>query len=215
MGTFYKHSSKLFYRECNAARLIARQKLLLHVRLEALPRTFPMLIDLASRRSIRKIARADFAAYPVWEWALNEEETSGLDESFLRPTEHASIAPGLPGQYVVAASATLSDGQVLPACAEVTVGAKRLTVAPLSLFVQDRQLDFAGPETTTVLSHLTGQDGARAVSWSLAVMVDGKAKAPGGTLRRPILAWLAGLFGRRHTPGPVMSSKQGAGISAS
>jgi hypothetical protein len=174
-----------------------------------------MLIDLASRRSIRKIARADFAAYPVWEWALNEEETTGLHESFLRPTEHSSITPGLPAQYVVSANATLSDGQVLPACAEVTVGAKRVSVAPLYLFVQDRQLDFAGPETMTVLSHLTGKDGARAVSWQLAVTVDGKAKAPSGTLRRPLLARLTGLFRRSQTPGPVMSSKQGASISAS
>lgn len=155
-----------------------------------------MVLDLQSRRSIRKISRADFAVFPVWEWAINEEETAGLDESFLRPTMLTSIAPGLSAHYVVGASATLSDGSVLPACAEVTVAGKKLGVEPLYLFVQERQLDVGTAETMTVLSHLTGQAEARAVSWTLAVPLDGQSEPPSGKISRPLGVRLASLFKR-------------------
>ena len=155
-----------------------------------------MHIDLASRRSIRKVSRADFAAFPVWEWAINEEETAGLDESFLRPTSLSSITPGLVAQYVAGASATLSDGTVLPACVEVTVRGTQVRVDPLYLFLQERPIGFAGAETMTVLSHLTGKAGTRAVSWVLAVPLDGKPAPLSGKVRRPLVARLAALFGR-------------------
>lgn len=166
-----------------------------------------MLIDLQSRRSIRKISRADFAAFPVWEWAINEEDTMGLDESFLRPTALESITPGLSAQFVVGASATLSDGTVLPACAEVTVRGRKVGVEPLYLFVQERQLDFAGAETMTVLSHLTGQAEARAVSWVLAVPLDGQSDMLSGKISRPLAARLASLFKRAPGAATVKAVK--------
>lgn len=200
MGMFYNHSSKLFYRESNGARPVAGQKGVLHVDLRlfpALPRTpSAMIIDLETRRSIRKISRADFDAFPVWEWALNEEETAGLDESFLRPTTHDSIVPGMTAHFVVGARATLSDGTVLPACAQVDVRGKKVQVQPLCLFLQERQLDFAGDETNRVLSHLTRQPEARAVAWELVVPVAGRDKPLSGKLRLPLAARIAALFGR-------------------
>ena len=156
-----------------------------------------MTIDLESRRSIRRISAADFAAYPVWEWAINEEDGHGHDEPFLRPTSLDSLPAGRERYFVVGASATLSDDSVLPACAEVRVAASAAQVEPMFIFVQERQLAFGGSETITVLSHYTKQADTRPVRWSLAVPVEGQGAAPQGDIRRSILSRVAGTFRRR------------------
>lgn len=149
-----------------------------------------MTIDLQSRRSIRKIARGDFDAYPVWEWALNDEHTDGHGESFVRPTELGSIPLAPLRQLIVSATATLNDGSVLPACVEVSVRAKKVQIEPMFIFLQDRHLDFGGAETATVLSHYTKRADARPVSWELAVPLDGDAAPLKGAVRRSMLARL-------------------------
>lgn len=155
-----------------------------------------MPIDLDSRRSIRKIARDDFAACPVWEWALNEEQTHGDGESFVRPTALASLAPDLARHYIVSVTATLSDGSTLPACAEVSVRAKKLRIEPMFIFLQDRHLDFGGSETRTVLSHYLKRADARPVSWELAVPVDGETALPKGAVRRSLIERLSQAWKR-------------------
>ncbi len=155
-----------------------------------------MTIDLTTRRSIRKISAADFAAYPVWEWAINEEEQHGHDESFLRPTSLDSLPAGVVRHFVVGASATLSEGTVVPACAEVQVRAKGVTVEPMFMLVQERQLAFGGAETVTVLSHYTKQAGTRPVRWVLAVGLDGQGTPLKDDIRRSILGRIGQHFKR-------------------
>jgi len=155
-----------------------------------------MTIDLDSRRSIRKIAREDFTAYPVWEWALNEEHTQGQGVSFVRPTALSSLPLDQARHYIVSASATLNDGSVLPACAEVSVRGKKVRIAPMFIFLQDRHLDFGGAETKTVLGHYTRQADAHPVSWELAVPLDGQSAPPRGKVRRSLAARLAQLWKR-------------------
>lgn len=153
-----------------------------------------MTIDLDSRRSIRKIAREDFDAFPVWEWALNEEQGQGV--SFVRPTALASLALGPLRHYIVSATATLSDGSTLPACVEVSVRANKVQIAPMFIFLQDRHLDFVGAETRTVLSHYTRQADVRPVSWELAVPLDGQTAPPKGIIRRSLAERLAQAWRR-------------------
>ena len=145
-----------------------------------------MTIDPDSRRSIRKITREDFVACPVWEWALNEEQAHGHGESLVRPTALASLPLDLVRHYIVSAIATLSDGSTLPACAEVSVRAKKVRIAPMFIFLQDRHLDFGGTETKTVLSHYIKRADARPVSWELAVPLDGETAPPKGAVRRSL-----------------------------
>jgi hypothetical protein len=159
-----------------------------------------MTHDLEIRRSIRKISRADFAAYPVWEWAIGEEETLGQDESFVRPTSLDSIAPDLARQYVVSARATLSDGSVLPACVEITVRARKVQAVPMFIFLQDRHLDFGGRETLTTLSHYTKSADVHPVGWELAVALAGQAAPLAGTVRRGLWARLTRMLRRTSLP---------------
>jgi hypothetical protein len=155
-----------------------------------------MTLDLDSRRSIRKIAREDFAAYPVWEWAINEEQAQGHGVSFVRPTSLASLPLDQARHYIVSATATLNDGSVLPACAEVSVRGKKVRIEPMFILLKERQLDFGGAETRTVLSHYIRQADARPVSWVLAVPLDGETVPPGGVVRRSLSARLAQLWKR-------------------
>lgn len=155
-----------------------------------------MTIDLESRRTIRKISRADFASFPVWEWAINEAETLGQGESFVRPTSLDSIPVGIAGQYLVSAKATLSEGSVLPACVEVSVRAKKVKIEPMFVFLQDRHLDFGGSETTTTLSHYTKCGDTHPVRWELAVPLSGSDALPRGEVRRSLASRLLKLWKR-------------------
>lgn len=157
-----------------------------------------MTPDLDIRRSIRKIARADLARYPVWEWALHEEETVGQGESFVRPTSLDCIPLDAARQFVVGATVTLSDGSELPACVEVTVRTGKAQVAPMFIFLRDRQLDFAGPETQTTLAHYTKSAQVRPERWVLDVPLAGHSAALGGTVRRSLWTRLTSLL--RRTP---------------
>jgi hypothetical protein len=202
MGTFRNQSSNLFYRGCNVKLVVAGQKLVLRRTLEAFLPVFPppMNLDLDSRRSIRKISRADFAGYPVWEWALHEEETLGQDESFVRPTSLDCIPAEQARHYIVSATATLSEGTILPACVEVTVRKGKVTVAPLFLFLQDRQLPFGGADVVNTLSLLTKVAETRAVRWELTVPLSGQGTPLSGSVRSGWLARLARLLRRPALP---------------
>ncbi len=155
-----------------------------------------MTIDLASRRSIRKIAQADFAAYPVWEWAINEGDPLGNGESFLRPTSLDSISDDPVRHYVVSATATLSDGSLLPACVEVGMRGAKRQLEPMFIFLQERHLDFGGSETKTVLSHYTRQPGTQPVRWTLAVPLAGETVLPSGKLRESLASRVVRLWRR-------------------
>lgn len=158
-----------------------------------------MTIDLHTRRSIRKIACADFAAFPVWEWAINEDQAHGHRESFVRPTETNSLSLDPVRQYIVSATVTLSDGSALPGCVEVSVRNGKLHMQPMFIFLQDRHLDFSGQETKTVLSHYTGRGDARPVGWQLAVPLDGESTPPRGAVRRSLVSRLMQSWKRVST----------------
>lgn len=155
-----------------------------------------MHTDLESRRSIRKISQADFAAYPVWEWAINEGDTLGAGESLLRPTSLDSIGSDPQRQYVVGAMATLSEGSVLPACVEVSMRGNKRQLEPMFIFLQERHLDFGGSETKTVLSHYTKRADTRPLRWTLAVPLAGGTVPPSGLLRESLLSRLTRMWRR-------------------
>lgn len=149
-----------------------------------------MTIDLATRRSIRQVSHADFAAYPIWEWAI-DEENEGRGESFVRPTSLDAVPMGADVHCIVAASTTLNDGTVLPSCLEVTMHKGKPQIAPMFVFLLDRHLDFAGVETTATLSRYTKRVNIYPVRWEMAVPFAGESVLRSGKLRRRLLTRLA------------------------
>ncbi|SHH60093.1 hypothetical protein [Massilia sp. CF038] len=162
-----------------------------------------MTTDLDSRRSIRTISRADFAGFPVWEWALNEEATLGQNESFVRPTALAAIALEQPCQLVVAATFTLSNGACLPGCVELDIRARKVRAVPMFLLLQDRHLELGDEQTLSTLAHFTKVADVRPVAWELAVPVAGQSGPLRGSIRRSLRSRIASLW--RRSPSQVAS----------
>ena len=155
-----------------------------------------MPTELAIRRPIRKVTGADFAACPVWEWALDEDEHLGGGESFIRPTSLETIPPTPELHYIVAASTTLNDGTVLPSCMEVSIGKGKPRIEPMFLFLLDRHLDFAGAETNTMLSRYKKRSNVYPVRWQMTVLFDGETSLRTGTVRHSLLSKLVHVWRR-------------------
>jgi len=145
-----------------------------------------MPTDLSTRKPINKVTREDFAIFPVWEWAIDEEGEEGQDESFVRPTTHTSIPNGSFIQFVVAAEAKLRNRETMPACVEVTIKGKTKSFEPLSVLLLDRHLDFAGMETTRLLSRYTKEIDNYPAAWKLKVPFEGEKKLRSASVRRSL-----------------------------
>ncbi len=155
-----------------------------------------MASNLSTRKTVYQITREDFADFPVWEWAIGEGGAEGEDESFVRPTPLASIPRREFAHFVVAASATLRRGSMMPACAEVTVKGETITVNPMSVFLYDRHLDILATETTRALSYLTQEADNYPATWELNVPIDGEARSRQGKVPRSMGLQLMAMWRR-------------------
>jgi len=155
-----------------------------------------MITNLSTRKTVYQVTRDDFASYAVWEWAVGEDGSDGEDESFVRPTPFTSIPKREFAQFIVAASATLRGGSVMPACAEVTVKGDAITVNPMSIFLYDRHLDIVATETTRALSYLTQEADNYPASWALNVPIDGEAMPRQGKVPRGMGLQLLAMWRR-------------------
>ena len=149
----------------------------------------------AIRKPIEKLARADLAAFPIWEWAIDEEGVPGQDESWVRSTSYGAVPPSDFGQYLVSAIATLRDGREIPACVEVTRTQREVVCSPLFVFHLDRHLEFVGHETRRILGRYTKVAENRPASWKLTVLVEGENKYRSGKVSESMSMRAAlGLF---------------------
>jgi len=66
------------------------------------------------RKSIPDLSEADFAEFPVWEFALDEEGEEGQDETTVRPWLQPQPIDPSDGMFVVRAEFVLADGTPMP-----------------------------------------------------------------------------------------------------
>ena len=158
-----------------------------------------MASNLSTRKTVYQVTREDFTAFPIWEWALGEEGAESEDESFVRPTPLTAIPKRESAQFVVAANATLRQGNVIPACAQVTVRGDTANVSPMSIFLYDRHLDIAAVETTRALSQLTQAVDNYPASWELEVPIEGEGSPRRGKVPRSMGSQLLALWRRLKT----------------
>ena len=82
-----------------------------------------MTITLATRKPVNALGAADFRAFPVWEYAIDEEGRSGQDETWVRLVAQPQVRKGAYSQLVAAGFLTPSDqrlgGFVVVTTAEV------------------------------------------------------------------------------------------------
>jgi len=132
-----------------------------------------------------KLKRADFEACPVWTWIATDdppEDDDGTDESFVRPTEHATVPTEGFGQFLVAATIGLHRGDDLPGIVEVTVADGGVSVTPLAVFLLDRKLRIPAVETNRLLARYTKTTENYPVRWSARACIVGESAERDGNI---------------------------------
>lgn len=77
------------------------------------PRPHPE-VTLSTRKPVDRLGPEDFAAFPVWRYALDEEGRNGQDETWEKPLRRKSFIPMEDFLLLVAAEILLADGRTFP-----------------------------------------------------------------------------------------------------
>lgn len=78
-----------------------------------------MKVSLKTRKPVDQLVAGDLSAFPVWEYALDEEDVEGRDETWVRPVK-TKVVPL--GQYslLVAADLKVASGRTFGGFVVVT-----------------------------------------------------------------------------------------------
>jgi hypothetical protein len=132
--------------------------------------------SLRTRKPVDALTPDDLAAFPIWEFALDEEDEPDRDETWVRPVRGTRVPRGRASLSVAAdveaASGMRCDGFVGISTVEaVEINALVLLVEGKYLFVSSRH-----PETRTELAAALGVRGAELfpLRYRLRVLVVGE-----------------------------------------
>lgn len=78
-----------------------------------------MPVTLSTRKPIDQLEPEDFSSFPIWEFATDEEENEGQDETWVRPVATQIIEPNSYSLAVAARFETVSGLSIL-GCVDVT-----------------------------------------------------------------------------------------------
>ena len=88
-----------------------------------------MPVNLHTRKPVVKLTSTDLRAFPVWEYASDEEGTGGQDETWVRPVDSSVIRKGEYSQIVATDFQTVS-GKSLQGFMVVTTAEKPVDITP-------------------------------------------------------------------------------------
>src|SRR5579862_6245278 len=94
---------------------------------------------LSTRKPVEKITETDLSTYPIWEYATNEEDIPGQDETWIRPTRDNKV-PSKTYSRIVAADFVTSKSVRLPGFVIVTTATKQLEVTPGAVLISGKYL---------------------------------------------------------------------------
>lgn len=98
---------------------------------DAAPRS-ESAVTLSTRKPVGELGAEDFAAFPMWCYALDEEGRPGQDERWVKPLRRRkSIGPDAV-DVLVAVELTLADGRTFPGYARVSSDV--VSIEPVALF---------------------------------------------------------------------------------
>ena len=86
----------------------------------------------ATRKPVDRLTADDFTAFPVWEYAIDEEEIPGRDETWVRPAGRTRLRRGLYSQLVLS-SFRSSRGDIFPGFMVVSTAVPDPDVQPGAL----------------------------------------------------------------------------------
>ncbi|NHZ99264.1 hypothetical protein [Massilia sp. CCM 8734] len=151
-------------------------------------------IDAHAARPVGKLLPADLRSCPVWQWAMDEIDTDGQDETWVRPTAHSVVPASACDHYLVSAVAILRDGTEIPACVEVIINGPRKSFHPAFVYLIDRQLPFASHATDKLLSRYTKAANNHPRKWVLDVVIEGERRQRTGRARSRAFAIVLACF---------------------
>lgn len=88
-----------------------------------------MPTTLESRKPNTKLTRADFEAFPIWEYVLDEEGDDGRDETWVRPVDRMQI-PRNQYSLLVATDFTTAGGRNLFGFMVITTARDPIEITP-------------------------------------------------------------------------------------
>lgn len=103
-----------------------------------------MPVSLGTRKPIDRLQPEDLDAFPIWEFALDEEGVEGQDETWVRPLPETTIGPGL-YSLSVAADFKTASGVAMTGFVGVTT-VKELELDGFSLLYQGKYVFIHRPD---------------------------------------------------------------------
>ena len=73
----------------------------------------PMKVTLSTRKPVTKITATDLRAFPIWEFATDEEAHPDQDETWVRPVQARSVSAGAYSQIVAASFVAQASSPIL------------------------------------------------------------------------------------------------------
>ena len=85
-----------------------------------------------TRKPVDELTAADLETYPLWEYALDEEDIPGQDETWVRPVD-SEVIPKDQYSQLVATDFTMSDGSKCLGFTVVTTAEQPVALTPAAL----------------------------------------------------------------------------------
>jgi hypothetical protein len=149
-----------------------------------------MKATITTRKPCDKLKVGDFLAFPIWEFALDEEDIPGRDETWVRPVEGGVVPKGAFSQFV-AATFTTATGKKLNGFMMVTTADQQVDIdQPMVLArLGYRTIPIKSPDKWAVeerkkFLYAMGQPESNVfpIKFALLVMIQGEKIARHGTL---------------------------------
>jgi hypothetical protein len=139
-----------------------------------------MAVSLKTRKPVTELTPADLEAYPVWEFALDEETVPGQDETWVRPIDSRAIPVGTYSMPVATEFRT-ACGRIYPGFSIVSTGRGNVEIGGGIILAEGSYLPADDPEGLLSCTGLTEVE-LYPVTFELRAPVHGERECRGGTL---------------------------------
>jgi hypothetical protein len=138
-----------------------------------------MPLSLASRKPIHRLTAPDLEAFPVWEFATDEEDIEGMDETWVKPV--GETIPDHESSLTVASVFKLNCGLVYPGfiCCDTHT---RFEVTAIALLTEMDQFFFS---EATPQRHIAEALAVFGLSWGQVFPVQYCTRAPRSSSTKP------------------------------
>lgn len=150
-----------------------------------------MRVSIRTRKPCDKLKVADFTAFPIWEFALDEEDKPGRDESWVRPVESSFVPKGA-YSLLVATTFVTASGKKLNGFMTVSTDTNQVEIYHAQALgrlkftsIPEKSRDKWDIEERKKFLKLLGQPESKVypIQYTLRVMIQGEKTARQGKIK--------------------------------